>query len=115
MSVASTTKPRGTRSEVEPTSDRAPEKREEENATSVAELAYRIYEERGRQEGHDLEDWLEAERRIAASRGPASMITSEKSAAAGSESSAAAEATRRQAPPSPSRNRHPGLPKQRRV
>ena len=114
MSVASTTKPRGTRSEVEPTSDRAPEKHEAEHASSVAELAYRIYEERGRQEGHDLEDWLEAERRIAASRGPARKLTSEKSAAAGLESSAAAEA-RRDTPPSLPRNRPAGLPKQRRV
>ena len=30
----------------------------------IAELAHRLYEERGRQEGHHLEDWIEAERRI---------------------------------------------------
>ena len=30
----------------------------------IAELAYRIYEGRGRQPGHELEDWLEAERRV---------------------------------------------------
>jgi hypothetical protein len=112
VSVASTTKPRGTRSEVEATSDRAPKKREEKHAPSVAELAYGIYEERGRQEGHDLEDWLEAERRIAASRGPERMLASEKSAAAGLESSVGAEA-RRDMPPSAPR-RPAGSPKPRR-
>ena len=30
----------------------------------IADLAYRLYEERGRQPGHELEDWLEAERRV---------------------------------------------------
>ena len=30
----------------------------------VAELAYQLYEERGRQPGHELDDWLEAERRV---------------------------------------------------
>ena len=30
----------------------------------IAELAYRLYEERGRQPGRELEDWLEAERKI---------------------------------------------------
>ena len=29
---------------------------------SIALRAYRRFEERGRQHGHDLEDWLEAER-----------------------------------------------------
>ena len=30
----------------------------------IAELAYRLYEERGKEPGHELDDWLEAERRI---------------------------------------------------
>ena len=30
----------------------------------IAELVYRLYEERGRQPGHELGDWLEAERRV---------------------------------------------------
>jgi hypothetical protein len=29
---------------------------------SIAEHAYRRFEERGREHGHDLDDWLEAER-----------------------------------------------------
>ncbi len=28
----------------------------------IAQRAYELYEQRGRQEGHDLEDWLKAER-----------------------------------------------------
>jgi hypothetical protein len=41
-----------------------PEKHEEKHPSSIAELAYRLYEERGQKEGHQLEDWIEAERRI---------------------------------------------------
>jgi hypothetical protein len=33
----------------------------------IAECAYALYEQRGRQDGHDLDDWLDAERRIARS------------------------------------------------
>lgn len=32
--------------------------------TRVAELAYELYEQRGRKDGQDLEDWFKAERRI---------------------------------------------------
>ena len=28
----------------------------------IAEIAYFLYEDRGKETGHDLEDWLEAER-----------------------------------------------------
>ena len=28
----------------------------------IAEIAYFLYEERGKESGHELEDWLEAER-----------------------------------------------------
>jgi hypothetical protein len=31
----------------------------------VAALAYRLYEARGREDGHDLDDWLEAEQLVA--------------------------------------------------
>ncbi len=34
---------------------------EQDSEHEVRELAYRLYEERGRQNGHDLEDWLKAE------------------------------------------------------
>lgn len=30
----------------------------------IAVLVYQLYEQRGREDGHELEDWLEAERRI---------------------------------------------------
>lgn len=36
----------------------------EKDQTRVAALAYVLYEQRGREDGHDLDDWLEAERRI---------------------------------------------------
>ena len=36
----------------------------EKDQTTVAALAYALYEKRGREDGHDLDDWLEAERRI---------------------------------------------------
>ena len=32
--------------------------------SDVARLAYRLYEARGRQEGHDVEDWLRAEQEL---------------------------------------------------
>ena len=41
----------------------------EKDQPRVAELAYVLYEQRGREDGHDLQDWLEAERRIV-SQGP---------------------------------------------
>jgi len=36
----------------------------EKEKTRVAAMAYALYEQRGREDGHDLDDWLEAERRI---------------------------------------------------
>ncbi len=36
----------------------------EKDPTRIAELAYGLYEQRGRQDGQDLEDWFSAERRI---------------------------------------------------
>jgi len=35
-----------------------------EDHTRVAELAYALYEQHGREDGHDLEDWFNAEQRI---------------------------------------------------
>jgi len=32
--------------------------------TRIAALAHELYEQRGREDGHDLDDWLEAEQRI---------------------------------------------------
>ena len=34
------------------------------DAELVAQRAYQRYEERGREDGHDMEDWLEAEREL---------------------------------------------------
>ena len=63
-----TTTRRSARSGAAPVPDRAPEKHEEARPLSVAELAYRLYEERGRQDGHQLEDWIEAERRVSGTK-----------------------------------------------
>ena len=35
------------------------------NQQKVAALAYRLYEARGREDGYDLDDWLEAEQLVA--------------------------------------------------
>ena len=32
--------------------------------TQISSRAFDLYEKRGREDGHDLEDWLEAERQI---------------------------------------------------
>lgn len=37
---------------------------EESAQQSIAERAYRFYEERGAEDGHALEDWLRAEREV---------------------------------------------------
>ena len=34
------------------------------NVMMIAALAYAVYEQRGREDGYDLDDWLEAEQRI---------------------------------------------------
>jgi DUF2934 family protein len=34
------------------------------NEASIRDRAYQIYETRGREQGHDLDDWLEAERQL---------------------------------------------------
>jgi hypothetical protein len=38
------------------------------NMQTIRELAYRLWEERGRPEGHSEEDWLEAERQLSSSQ-----------------------------------------------
>ncbi len=47
---------------VEPTFDT--QARTGKDRTKVAALAYGLYEQRGREDGHALDDWLEAEQRI---------------------------------------------------
>jgi hypothetical protein len=39
-------------------------RRAETHQGRVAQRAYELYEQRGRQEGHSLEDWLNAERQL---------------------------------------------------
>ena len=39
---------------------------DEKRHARIRELAYRLYEERGRVDGHDVEDWLQAESIISA-------------------------------------------------
>ncbi len=34
----------------------------------IATLAYLLYEQRGREDGHDMEDWIQAERTILAGK-----------------------------------------------
>jgi len=38
--------------------------RERPTIDEVSRLAYHLYEQRGRQNGHDVEDWLVAEREL---------------------------------------------------
>jgi hypothetical protein len=38
----------------------------EEIHARIATLAYQLYEQRGRQDGHDVEDWIIAEQRVLA-------------------------------------------------
>ena len=40
------------------------DRRPRPTAGEIAALAYQKYEERGRHDGHDLDDWLQAEREI---------------------------------------------------
>jgi hypothetical protein len=39
--------------------------RERPSRNEIAERAYHFYERRGRQDGHDVDDWLSAERELA--------------------------------------------------
>ena len=48
----------------------------------VAELAYLLYEQRGREDGHDVEDWIQAEQRVLASQNHAAIGAEDKPAKA---------------------------------
>lgn len=37
---------------------------------TIRELAYRLWEARGRRDGHAIDDWLDAERQVSASKLP---------------------------------------------
>jgi hypothetical protein len=39
--------------------------RERPSQNEIARLAYHFYETRGRRDGHDVDDWLSAERELA--------------------------------------------------
>ncbi len=41
-----------------------PREGEQELHDRIAEKAYQLYEKRGRMHGHDVEDWIEAERLV---------------------------------------------------
>ncbi len=49
-----------------------PRPNEQELRNLIAEKAYQLYEKRGHISGHDLEDWLEAERLVLAKLNPPS-------------------------------------------
>ena len=44
-------------------------RRAEAHQGRIAQRAYELYEQRGRQEGRSLEDWLDAERQLAGAPG----------------------------------------------
>jgi Protein of unknown function (DUF2934) len=48
----------------------------------VAELAYLLYEQRGREDGHDVEDWIQAEQTVLASQNHAATSAEHKPAKA---------------------------------
>ena len=48
----------------EHTSTHQPDEQFADGHARISERAYVLYEERGRDDGHALEDWLEAERQV---------------------------------------------------
>lgn len=48
-----------------PLNGRLDGQRPDDDRARIVELAYALYERRGRQDGHALDDWLEAERQVA--------------------------------------------------
>lgn len=48
------------------TSERRPGDLAEERLEKIRQRAYELFEARGREEGHDFEDWLQAEAEIEA-------------------------------------------------
>jgi hypothetical protein len=62
-------KQRATRNPVESRSDEntitnQPDEQSQDFYARISERAYALYEEHGREDGHALEDWLEAERQV---------------------------------------------------
>ena len=51
--------------------DRVPPAADPPTAAEIAERAYAIFAARGGEHGHDVEDWLEAERALTAARSAA--------------------------------------------
>jgi Protein of unknown function (DUF2934) len=68
MNAARTLTRQGTRSGPPAAPARVAEKSEVTHTSEIAKLAYRLYEDRGRRQGHDLEDWVEAERQLSGGR-----------------------------------------------
>ncbi len=65
--------PRATRNPVEVRSDETgvahrPDEQFQDIHARISERAYALYEEHGREDGHALEDWLEAERQVSNQR-----------------------------------------------
>ena len=48
----------------EPTSTNQPDEHAQQFHARISERAYSLYEEHGREDGHALDDWLEAERQV---------------------------------------------------
>lgn len=48
----------------EPTSPNQPDEHAQQFHARILERAYALYEEHGREDGHALDDWLEAERQV---------------------------------------------------
>jgi hypothetical protein len=48
----------------ENTSTHQPDEQFQDGYMRISERAYALFEERGRNDGHALEDWLEAERQV---------------------------------------------------
>jgi hypothetical protein len=42
----------------------APSRREQSFVEQIRQLAYKLYEARGREHGHDFDDWVQAEAEI---------------------------------------------------
>ena len=52
---------------------RANEHQPDDLRARIVELAYVLYEQRGRRDGHALDDWLEAERQVASTASLSSL------------------------------------------
>lgn len=52
------------------------------NQDAIERRAYELYEQRGREDGHDWDDWLQAERELATPEAAVDQTIGELSAAA---------------------------------